>query len=1130
MGNKKTPLLQKLRNVGGTLYVFPSATEDIGLNLQSTTTGVAMSHFALLNIPKLTIDNCIKPCTHDVSALNGNEALAMSLQNYAMNFETLLTNKEDYNYQKLETVSEKVFWHWAMHVGILNPSDISNESTGNDDIYIEKAYNANENIAVQDNTVIKCFGSIDAGNSLSTEFGMFNETYINIPTSWGSGPVYLKHSDSDNYKLNTKHSIKDTGHLEGRGDSNEYYSYTRGQDYPCYDIEENNVYKYEIYDTSDGFEILKDLNQIQTASRNKFNNENLIFSSYDDINIDIENNLNIDQEFNFNTILLYYSVYDQDDLVKTAYATNLFGVIFLDGTKPEGEGFIIPTLTKRKSTTTQFGNSYSFRVNLKTMSVYDNTDAIIQDNTTMSGVSAVEFSDAISNLNRAIDIMNSNLTTTLAIQDQYASIISYYDNFEDDLRDISTCLNAYLKGTRSSFIDTSVLYTNEIRTSEAESLFDKNSILVRTHKESKDENGNIIYNDPVAIIKDDYIDIPILYNKTLHNKLSYIITEDDISTYLSINDPSNYNQYASVVTCIKAIDNAFNIDQKTGIVVKLRKREDPYIGEQSFNELYIAPDSCIFTKSTNENLKCLLDASNNVNYVALIPYIVNKVQRLNANSEGFTYNSGLDSFAEGRTNVANNNYSHAEGRETLANGIGSHTEGLNTSAFNDGEHAEGRYNASHTNTIHSIGIGTETNRANAVEVLNNGNVYITGLGGYNGTNPTNASTLQQVISRAGQSSLSNLIAGENIEITPMLNNRYTINANGYKYYGSENTYAEGKAELDIIPQNSHIEGSGHHIADIEYLHIEGRENIIGEQSNYSHVQGFGNTLGIESPYSFIGGHQSEITDHCQNSFVYGENTIADYSNMFVIGKNNQISDGIYETHWQNGENYGQELLSIGYGIKPNKRQTIFKVNGEFNGDDSIIYGELYTNDIYCDNIIYKQATQQGGDYAEYFEWADGNPNNEERLGLFVTLDDNGKINIATTGDDVIGVVSSTPGIIGNAAEQEWQGKYQKDIYGRKIMVKNEIIDDSSNIRYETHPVINPEYDPNIKYIPRSKRKEWAVIGFIGQFIVNDDGTCKAGKRCICGENGVATHTTSKAGYRVLKRLDETHIKIIASFL
>jgi len=149
----------------------------------------------------------------------------------------------------------------------------------------------------------------------------------------------------------------------------------------------------------------------------------------------------------------------------------LFGVIFLDGAKfiegTSNSKFKIPSITKRKSTTKQFGNSYSFRVNLKTMSVYDNTDAIIQDNTTISGVNAVEFSDAISNMNRAIDIMNSNLTTTMKIQDQYASILSYYDNFEDELRDISTCLNAYLKGTRSSFIDTSVVYTNEIRTSES---------------------------------------------------------------------------------------------------------------------------------------------------------------------------------------------------------------------------------------------------------------------------------------------------------------------------------------------------------------------------------------------------------------------------------------------------------------------------------------------------------------------------------------------------------------------------------------------------------------------------------------------------------------------------------------
>ena len=62
--------------------------------------------------------------------------------------------------------------------------------------------------------------------------------------------------------------------------------------------------------------------------------------------------------------------------------------------------------------TNYFGNSYSFRVNIKTMSIYDNTDAMIQDNTTLSSIKSVEFSDVISNLNRAINIMNTNVQTT----------------------------------------------------------------------------------------------------------------------------------------------------------------------------------------------------------------------------------------------------------------------------------------------------------------------------------------------------------------------------------------------------------------------------------------------------------------------------------------------------------------------------------------------------------------------------------------------------------------------------------------------------------------------------------------------------------------------------------------------
>ena len=134
--------------------------------------------------------------------------------------------------KEFHTVSERVFWHWVnkeIETNFLTNTDRLNvtateetEVLNNEFYYVEKPEKYENK-----NRLVQCFGSIDAGNSLSTEFGMFNETYINIPTSWGAGPVFLKKSDSENYKLGSAHTIADIAHLENRGDSNEYYSYTR---------------------------------------------------------------------------------------------------------------------------------------------------------------------------------------------------------------------------------------------------------------------------------------------------------------------------------------------------------------------------------------------------------------------------------------------------------------------------------------------------------------------------------------------------------------------------------------------------------------------------------------------------------------------------------------------------------------------------------------------------------------------------------------------------------------------------------------------------------------------------------------------------------------------------------------
>ena len=114
----------------------------------------------------------------------------------------------------------------------------------------------------------------------------------------------------------------------------------------------------------------------------------------------------------------------------------------------------------------------------------------------------------------------------------------------------------------------------------------------------------------------------------------------------------------------------------------------------------------------------------------------------NSHSEGtYTIAKGIASHAEGAGTrnvqlIAEGNYSHAEGSFAYAKGNSSHSEGKGTKALNEAEHAEGTYNVSNTGTRHSIGIGTgESSRTNAVEVMQDGKVFITGVGGYDGTNP-----------------------------------------------------------------------------------------------------------------------------------------------------------------------------------------------------------------------------------------------------------------------------------------------------------------------------------------------------------------------------------------------------------
>ena len=355
----RTPLLRPLRDNGATLYVFPSASEDIGLNLDSRSTSVALSHYALLNLPETPFDN---------------EGWATQLQNYVMNFETLLLNNKNYNYQEYHTVTERVFFHWLTNEDIFGNKKLNLIDEETDFYYIE------DSSKYADKTrLIQCFGSIDAGNSLSTEFGMFNETYLNIPTSYGNGPVIFSHvqdPSESNYILGKKY--KDTSNtLQGRDNDIINSLKILKVTTPKYDEQASETEgSVNCYKATDAFEIVKDPVLIQKAINKilkKQHNESTdgeyqekLLNSYDDINVDISEQFKDTMfditsqpcEFNFNAILLYYSVYDQTDPTKAPYAINLFGIIFLDGTQSIGSGsdgsestttYKIQGLTKRKS-------------------------------------------------------------------------------------------------------------------------------------------------------------------------------------------------------------------------------------------------------------------------------------------------------------------------------------------------------------------------------------------------------------------------------------------------------------------------------------------------------------------------------------------------------------------------------------------------------------------------------------------------------------------------------------------------------------------------------------------------------------------------------------------------------------
>ena len=433
-----------------------------------------------------------------------------------------------------------------------------------------------------------------------------------------------------------------------------------------------------------------------------------------------------------------------------------------------------------------------------------------------------------------------------------------------------------------------------------------------------------------------------------------------------------------------------------------------------------------------------------------------------------TQATGYGSHAEGWLSIASADGAHAEGWSTEASEHCSHAEGYETKASGTCSHAEGHETKASGNYSHAEGSGTK-----AEDSYSHAEGMGTIASGYCSHAEGNGTTASQTSSHAEGTGTT---------------------ASGY--------YA-------------HAEGGGT-TAEGWRSHAEGWETIASESS--SHAEGWGTSA--TGNYSHAEGRNTTASEY--GSHASGEGTKASAGCQTAIGKYNKESTS------------ASDLFIIGNGSKETNNY------GELISEHRSNCLRVTKTDGVFSNAVYNST---GADYAELFQWLDDNNKKEDRVGLFVTLDGE-KIRVAEPEDTyILGVVSACPSVLGDVYDDQWKGMYETDIYGRPIFEEVEVpaetmeVPDPENpeqtitkvickAHKEIRQKLNPNYDPTQEYIPRSERPEWDAVGMMGKLVVIDDGTCKVNGWCTVGNGGIATNSEKRTKYRVMARLDKTHVKIM----
>ena len=353
--------------------------------------------------------------------------------------------------------------------------------------------------------------------------------------------------------------------------------------------------------------------------------------------------------------------------------------------------------------------------------------------------------------------------------------------------------------------------------------------------------------------------------------------------------------------------------------------------------------------------------------------------------------------------------------------------------------------------------------------------------------------------RAGQKSGTTIGSYATCEGDDTTASSNSAHAEGYNTTASGMySHAEG-ANTTASGNYSHAEGNST-TASGTYSHAEG--DTTTASGNYAHAEGWKTT--VSGNFAHAEGQDTAAKGYY--SHATGYHTVANFYQT-VVGRYNVEKGSTLSYTTDSG------YLIVGCGTSSSATANCLRAT------ESKVYGKTYSS--------------SGADYAEMFEWLDGNISNEDRIGKFVTLDGD-KIKLATSQDDyILGVVSGNPSVIGDSHSDQWAYMFEQDIFGRPIyetVTIPEEKDDDGNIIVEEHTEeqlkVSKQYDNTQPYIARDKRKEWVAVGLLGKLICIDDGTSEINGYVRPNENSIATYSEAKTKYRVMKRIDETHIQIM----